>query len=183
MVADTVSRTVRTVQRAAEPLPELDDRAFGAAFDRFADGQVVCLGEASHGTSEIFRARAAMTRGLIERHGFTMVAVEADWPDAAVVNRVVRGRTAPAEARKYGCLKPWKEAPELYGHIARREGHARCEAGIVQTLKDLFANEAADAPDDPDSFLDAAWFDVTSASAASDAPALAGGDETWPSGL
>ena len=30
-----------------------------------------------------YRARAAITRRLIERHGFTIVAVEADWPDAA----------------------------------------------------------------------------------------------------
>lgn len=41
------------------------------------------LGEASHGTSEFYRARAAITRRLIEKHGFTIVAVEADWPDAA----------------------------------------------------------------------------------------------------
>ncbi|HEX8412767.1 MAG TPA: erythromycin esterase family protein, partial [Sphingomicrobium sp.] len=32
----------------------------------------------------------------------------------------------------------------------------RCEAAVVQTLRDLFANEAAYAPGDPDSFLDAA---------------------------
>jgi erythromycin esterase-like protein len=27
---------------------------------------------------------------LIERHGFNIVAVEADWPDAATVDRYVR---------------------------------------------------------------------------------------------
>ena len=39
------------------------------------------LGEASHGTSEFYRARVAITRHLVERHGFTIV--ETDWPDAA----------------------------------------------------------------------------------------------------
>src|SRR3954470_5265179 len=68
---------------AAEPLPDLDDPAFRRLFDRFADRRVVLLGEASHGTSEFYRARAAITRRLIEDHGFTIVAVEADWPDAA----------------------------------------------------------------------------------------------------
>ena len=40
-------------------------------FDRFADARVVLLGEASHGTSEFYRARAAISRRLIERHGST----------------------------------------------------------------------------------------------------------------
>ena len=38
------------------------------------------------------RARAAITRHLVVRHGFTIVAVEADWPDAAVIDRYVRDR-------------------------------------------------------------------------------------------
>lgn len=80
------------IAAAAEPLPDFDDPAFGALFDRFADRRVVLLGEASHGTSEFYRARAAITRRLIERHGFTIVAVEADWPDAAAIDRYVRHR-------------------------------------------------------------------------------------------
>ena len=86
------------IAEAAEPLPDIDDPAFGRLFDRFADRRVVLLGEASHGTSEFYRARAAITRRLIERHGFTMVAVEADWPDAAAVDRYVRHRPAMASA-------------------------------------------------------------------------------------
>jgi len=86
------------IRTAAEPLPDLDDPAFGALFDRFADARVVLLGEASHGTSEFYRARAAVTRRLIERHGFTIVAAEADWPDAASLDRYVRQRPAPPHA-------------------------------------------------------------------------------------
>src|SRR3954453_20980761 len=64
------------IAEAAEPLPDFDDLAFGGLFDRYADRRVVLLGEASHGTSEFYRARAAITRRLIERHGFSIVAVE-----------------------------------------------------------------------------------------------------------
>jgi protein-L-isoaspartate(D-aspartate) O-methyltransferase len=78
------------IAAAAERLPDFDDSVFGAMLDRVADRRVVLLGEASHGTSEFYRARAAITRRLIERHGFTIVAVEADWPDAASVDRYVR---------------------------------------------------------------------------------------------
>jgi protein-L-isoaspartate(D-aspartate) O-methyltransferase len=78
------------IAEAAEPLPDSDDPDFGTLFDRFAEKQIVLLGEASHGTSEFYRARAAITRRLIEQHGFSIVAVEADWPDAAAIDRHVR---------------------------------------------------------------------------------------------
>ena len=81
---------VAQLRKAIEPLPTLDDPAFAEAFDRFASSRIVLLGEASHGTSEFYRARAAITRRLIERHGFKIVAVEADWPDAAAIDRHVR---------------------------------------------------------------------------------------------
>lgn len=83
---------IAAITAHAEPLPPLDDPAFSAIADRFADARVVLLGEASHGTAEFYRARALITQRLIERHGFTIVAVEADWPDAAAIDRQVRGK-------------------------------------------------------------------------------------------
>jgi protein-L-isoaspartate(D-aspartate) O-methyltransferase len=80
------------IRDAAEPLPDLEDPSFGDWFDRFADARVVLLGEASHGTSEFYRARAAITQHLVTQHGFNIVAVEADWPDAASIDRYVRHR-------------------------------------------------------------------------------------------
>ena len=78
------------LRAAAEPLVSINDPDFAKAFDRFGSKRVVLLGEASHGTSEFYRARAAITRRLIEEHGFSIVAVEADWPDAAAVDSYVR---------------------------------------------------------------------------------------------
>jgi protein-L-isoaspartate(D-aspartate) O-methyltransferase len=88
------------ISQCAEPLPDFDDARFGALFDRFGDSKVVLLGESTHGTAEFYRARAAITRHLIERHGFTILAAEADWPDAAAVDHHVRYRptTSGSEA-------------------------------------------------------------------------------------
>lgn len=86
------------IAEAAIPLLDIDDPLFALQFDRFADARVVLLGEASHGTSEFYRARAAITRRLVEEHGFNIVAVEADWPDAALVDRQVRHKPLPAGA-------------------------------------------------------------------------------------
>ncbi len=89
-------------------MPDIDDRTFGAFFDRFADARVVLLGEASHGTSEFYRARAAISRQLIEHHGFNIVAVEADWPDAATIDRYVRHRPPrEGEMRAFERFPTW----------------------------------------------------------------------------
>jgi protein-L-isoaspartate(D-aspartate) O-methyltransferase len=109
LVEDTAASLPEMIRAAAEPLPDPDDfEAFGASFDRFAEARVVLLGEASHGTSEFYRARAAISRRLIERHGFTIVAVEADWPDAATVDRYVRHRPKrEGEERAFERFPAW----------------------------------------------------------------------------
>ena len=115
---------VRALRAAAEPLPDLDDAAFAARFDRYADARVVLIGEGSHGTSEFYRARATITRRLIERHGFRIVAVEADWPDALQVDRHVRGRPRtedpePAFARFPTWMWRNRETADFIGWLAR----------------------------------------------------------------
>ncbi|WP_157666572.1 erythromycin esterase family protein [Bordetella genomosp. 13] len=85
------------VGKAALPWTDADGPAFARLFDRYADRRVVLLGEASHGTSDFYRARAAATRRLIEHHGCTIVALEADWPDAALLDRQARGRGGAAD--------------------------------------------------------------------------------------
>ena len=81
------------IAEAAEPFGDLDELASLA--ERFAHKRVVLLGEATHGTAEFYDARAAITAMLVEQHGFNIVAVEADWPDAAVYDAYVRGLKRP----------------------------------------------------------------------------------------
>jgi protein-L-isoaspartate(D-aspartate) O-methyltransferase len=151
----------------AEPLPEIDDPAFAALFDRFADARVVLLGEASHGTSEFYRARAAISKRLIEEHGFNIVAVEADWPDAASVDRYVRHRPRrDGEEAAFQRFPTWmwrnEEVDEFIRWLRRRnEGRALADmagfygldlynlAGSIRAVID-FLDEA-----DPDAARDA----------------------------
>jgi erythromycin esterase-like protein len=85
-----VHELAKGLHAVGEHLPAPEHEDFGTFFDRFGDAKVVLLGEATHGTSEFYRARAAITRRLVEQHGFTIVAVEADWPDAASIDRHIR---------------------------------------------------------------------------------------------
>lgn len=59
---------------------------------------LVLLGESTHGSAEFYRARAEISRRLIEEEGFAAVVVEADWPDAFAVNRHVWGMGQPTSA-------------------------------------------------------------------------------------
>ncbi|HYG64954.1 MAG TPA: protein-L-isoaspartate(D-aspartate) O-methyltransferase, partial [Thermoanaerobaculia bacterium] len=86
------------IREAAEPFGSIDsigDASLDALLQRIGDARLVLLGEATHGTSEFYRMRARITRELVTRKGFNVVAVEADWPDAVQVDRWVRGRSAP----------------------------------------------------------------------------------------
>ncbi|KAH9909286.1 erythromycin esterase-domain-containing protein [Xylariomycetidae sp. FL2044] len=69
--------------------------AFARTFSSFGKSKVLLLGDASHGTSEFYAARAELTKYMIEHHGFNIVAVEADWPDAEAIDRYVRHRPGP----------------------------------------------------------------------------------------
>ncbi|QRQ85370.1 erythromycin esterase family protein [Cupriavidus oxalaticus] len=103
-------KAAAAIAAAAVPLPQVDDPAqspFSGPFsnalavqaEALAAHRVVLLGESTHGTAEFYHARAALTAQLVARHGFRIVAVEADWPDAAAVDRHVRGRPAqPAQS-------------------------------------------------------------------------------------
>lgn len=83
---------VELLRETVEPFPDIDEADLGALFERIANARLVLLGEATHGTSEFYRMRAHITRALVKRKGFRIVAVEADWPDAASIDRYVRGR-------------------------------------------------------------------------------------------
>lgn len=91
---------------AIEPLPDIEEESFASHFDSFADRQVVLLGDGSHGTSQHYRARAEITKRFIERHGYTIVAVEADWQDAEIIDRYVRLRPSSAQISE-----PFKRFP------------------------------------------------------------------------
>jgi protein-L-isoaspartate(D-aspartate) O-methyltransferase len=87
------NRVSKLIAEAAEPFGDLHELC--DLVERFSDRRVVMLGEATHGTAEFYQARARITEMLVDRHGFNIVAVEADWPDAQVYDAYVRGLPRP----------------------------------------------------------------------------------------
>jgi hypothetical protein len=129
--ADEAAALIRAFCKPQLPLEEAED--FGRFFDRFADAKVVFLGEATHGTSQFYRARAAITRRLIEKR-VHMVAVEADWPDAAD-----RPPRPPPRA------EPWAPSAKIdeFERAATdmvRDVASQITASIIKSIQDAMRN-------------------------------------------
>jgi erythromycin esterase len=58
--------------------------------EKIGDSKYVLLGEASHGTHEYYTWRTQISKILIEKKGFSFIAVEGDWPDCYRVNRYIK---------------------------------------------------------------------------------------------
>lgn len=64
-----------------------------------SDTRIVGLGEATHGSREFFLLKHRLIRVLVADLGFTVVALEAGWPECEVINAYVRdGHGDPAQA-------------------------------------------------------------------------------------
>ena len=93
------NRTAEEIELARAAVP-LDDsgQAYDRLLEKIGDARFVLLGEATHGTHEFYRERAAITERLILQKGFDAVAVEADWPDTHRVHRFIHGRGSDQSA-------------------------------------------------------------------------------------
>jgi erythromycin esterase len=62
-----------------------------AGLDRLiGDARIVALGEASHGTAEFFQMKHRLFEYLVERKGFTVFAIEGNWPEAQIADRFIK---------------------------------------------------------------------------------------------
>jgi erythromycin esterase len=57
--------------------------------DAVSDRAIVGLGEATHGSSEFFKAKHRMLKYLVENHGFKIFAIEADFGESIFLNQAV----------------------------------------------------------------------------------------------
>jgi len=82
------------IYQSSEHFARIDHVNLDNLVDRIGDSRLVLLGEASHGTAEFYEMRARITQELIKKKGFNIIAVEADWPDAAVIDHYIHGTSS-----------------------------------------------------------------------------------------
>jgi protein-L-isoaspartate(D-aspartate) O-methyltransferase len=118
-------KTVRAIADGCEPFGGIDEAPLDALIARIGQARIVLIGESTHGTSEFYRLRARITSALIARAGFRVVAIEADWPDTAAVDRMVRKRPAGVlREPMFSRFPTWmwrnRDMRDFVGWLARR---------------------------------------------------------------
>ena len=98
----------RAIAASCEGFAAIGSAELEPLLRRIGDARIVLLGEATHGTSEFYRMRERISRELIERKGFTFIAIEGDWPDAARVDHYVRhAEYPPSEWTAFARFPVW----------------------------------------------------------------------------
>lgn len=153
---DTDADAIEKVAGAAHPLSCTGDdaelRPLLAAMassqrSRPTQPQFVLLGEATHGTHEFYTLRAAITKRLVEDHGFSVVLVEGDWPAAQRVNRYLGSMGTSMDRTAEQSLDGFQGFPRWMW----RNG---CISRLVDDLK-AHNERVARAQSDRDAALDA----------------------------
>lgn len=83
---------MQSLQSVSHPLTNKTD--LDSLVTAIGDAQFVLLGEASHGTSEYYTWRTKISERLIKEKGFSVIAVEGDWPDCYQINKYIKGASS-----------------------------------------------------------------------------------------
>lgn len=124
----------------ADPMDDLEP--LGQAI---GDARIVALGEATHGTSEFNLAKARVIEYLMTRKGFTVLAVEANWPEILAIDRYVKTGDGDPKALLTD-LQMWPlQTGEILGTIGWMRAYNQKTTGpkVTFTSFDMQRSEAA----------------------------------------
>jgi protein-L-isoaspartate(D-aspartate) O-methyltransferase len=135
---------VRRLADAAESFRSIESADLNPLLKRIGSARIVLLGEATHGTSEFYRMRARITRDLIVKKGFSFVAIEGDWPDAARVDHYVRHfNYPPSEWTAFARFPTWMwrnaEFRELVDLLRKHNGTVSHDRRVAFHGLDLYS--------------------------------------------
>ncbi|RJQ83623.1 MAG: protein-L-isoaspartate(D-aspartate) O-methyltransferase [Desulfobacteraceae bacterium] len=127
------------IGKHADIVASIEETDLQPLLDRIGDARIVLLGEATHGTAEFYAMRARITRELIQHKGFRIVAIEADWPDTAQVNRYINGQIAETPPEKpFGRFPTWMWANVQFAQFVEWVRNHNLENGYGQQAVNLY---------------------------------------------
>src|SRR5690606_20665971 len=93
------------LRRIAQPLGREQVAKF--LINEVKDKRIVMLGESTHGTEEFYHWRKHLSLELINNHGFKVIAVEGDWPDAARLNEYIQTGSGESAEKALKQIHRW----------------------------------------------------------------------------
>ncbi|RUL45645.1 erythromycin esterase family protein [Lysinibacillus antri] len=101
-------KLISAIKEQSHPL---NDQSLDKLMDAIGNAQIVMIGEASHGTSEFYTIRAELSKRLINEKGFSVIAVEGDWPSVQAINQYVKGYVEETQSAKDLLIKAFHRWP------------------------------------------------------------------------
>lgn len=160
----TNGELIQSIKEHAVRIDSYDD--LDALIEAAANADFVLLGEASHGTSEFYTIREEITKRLIVEKGFSIIAVEGDWPSCFTVNQYVKGFI---EGDAFSALKDFDRWPSwmwandevlnLVNWLKNFNEHARRKVGFYgldvyslwESMEEIIRQLERISPDEVDS--------------------------------
>ncbi len=135
---------VEAIGESSEKFNAIESVDLEPMLRRLGDARVVLLGEATHGTSEFYRMRERISRELIEEKGFSFVAIEGDWPDAARIDHYVRhAEFPPSEWTAFARFPVWmwrnREVREFVDWLRTHNAAAEAQDRVAFHGLDLYS--------------------------------------------
>ena len=132
------------IAESSESFTSIDSVDLEPMLERIGDARVVLLGEATHGTSEFYLMRERISRALIEHKGFSFVAIEGDWPDAARIDHYVRhNEFPPSEWTAFARFPMWmwrnREVREFVDWLRSHNAGVKPNARVAFHGLDLYS--------------------------------------------
>jgi erythromycin esterase len=97
-----VETVTEWVKSAAIPLDRTEPTGDLKDMERLevivGDARIVAMGEETHGTREFFQLKHWMLEYLVEKKGFTILGIEANWPESLAINDYVVNGVGDAQS-------------------------------------------------------------------------------------
>jgi protein-L-isoaspartate(D-aspartate) O-methyltransferase len=111
-ITENTSTTLpELIYESREHFSDIESANLDGLLNRIGGSRLVLLGEATHGTAEFYEMRARISRELIEKKGFNIIAVEADWPDASSIDHFISGSGQKYSQKPRFSKKPFSDFP------------------------------------------------------------------------
>jgi len=103
------NQILTAINEHVQPFESIESARLDNLLDRIGDARLVLLGESTHGTREFYRMRARISKALIEKKGFDVIALEADWPDATSIEQYIQSDPRPPLYRQqpFSSFQSW----------------------------------------------------------------------------
>jgi len=127
------------------------DNNLDALIKKIGDKRIVAIGESTHGTSEFYQLREAITKRLVAEKGFNLVVLENPYDDIEILNRDLYTKPLDSLIRNHlfsiyqteeikSFLQWYKENRSYYTMEFKGENHLKETKNLTKPIEEILFN-------------------------------------------